>query len=142
MKKVDFFHLEETRLNAGFFVREVCEKLGISEQTWYRWRRTGRAPQWAKIGVSAICGDLEIVGWRGFFIERGVLYNRDLCRKYYSWKPGDLRAEAFLRANGYGLKMRRYGVNQGADRQSANVYTLPADWQRRENGPGMPQDRI
>lgn len=95
MVKVDFESLNETRLEAGFFVREVCEMLGISERTWYRWQRSEKAPKWSYLALRTLSGRLDFLGWRGWYIERGVLYTEKHSPKLYNWKPEDLTVWRF-----------------------------------------------
>jgi hypothetical protein len=100
MKKEAFALLDEARLNAGFLVSEACDFLCVSKRTWYRWQADGYAPRWAENAMRIRSGDLETLGWKGWFLEHGVLYNSILERKYYRWEPGNLMEEAFWRANG------------------------------------------
>lgn len=106
MVKVDFKEFEETRLNAGFFVREVVEFLGISQRTWYRWKQQNQAPIWALRALKLRAGCLDYLGWYGWYIERGVLYNRKHSPNLYRWTPSDLVLSRFWAANS-DLKDRR-----------------------------------
>ena len=95
MKKVPFDYIEETRLEAGFFVPELCDELGISERSWYRWKKENAAPRWVHRAVEILSGRLDYFGWDGGFICDGVLYRSDINPKYYSWSPGDLMEALF-----------------------------------------------
>lgn len=90
MRKVDFEYLDETRLEAGFFVREVCHHLGISERSWYRWQSAGQGPRWAYLALRILSGELDFFGWHGWYIERGTLFCRFYSPKLYNWRPEDL----------------------------------------------------
>lgn len=47
MKFVTFEQLNEARLKAGFFMSELPGHLGVSKETFNRWKRNSRAPFWA-----------------------------------------------------------------------------------------------
>lgn len=95
MQKVDFDSIEETRLEAGFFVREICEQLGISERSWYRWKRSGSGPKWVFLSLRILSGRLDFLGWRGWYIERGTLFCEFHSPKLYNWTPSDLTVSKF-----------------------------------------------
>lgn len=93
-----FAYIEETRLRAGFFVDELCEELGVSQRSWYRWKSQNEAPRWVYRAVEILSGKLDFFGWKGWYIFDGVLYREDLNPKYYKKTPGDLAAYMFLSA--------------------------------------------
>lgn len=99
MRKTEFYKIEETRLEAGFFVREVCENLGISERTWYRWKQKNSAPIWALRAIKLMSGKLDFLGWNGWYIEQGVLYTEKHSLKNYNWTPGQLMVSRFWELN-------------------------------------------
>lgn len=94
-RKTEFCYLDEARHIAGFFVSEVCQELGISQRTWYRWRSQGYGPKWALKCLEILSGDLSHLGWKNFYIKDSVLYNRELNTKYYNWETQDLMITVF-----------------------------------------------
>lgn len=98
--KESFSELENARLDAGFFVSDAIKFLGISRRTWYRWKESNLCPVWAIRLMKFGAGYLDEFGWKGWRIHKGKLSCNELDSKYFIWKPGDLKAEAFWRANG------------------------------------------
>lgn len=94
-KKTSFKYLDEARHEAGFFIFEACEKIGISEQTWRRWRKCDAAPVWAVRHLELLSGDLRHLGWAHWVIRNGVLYEKGLNPRYHSWVPADLLTPLF-----------------------------------------------
>jgi len=99
VKKEPFEDLDEARLIAGFFVSEICEKIGITSSTWYRWKKAGKAPRWAFVTVTILSGQLDLFGWDGWYIENGTLYTRKHHPDHYHWKPGELLEARFWQIN-------------------------------------------
>jgi hypothetical protein len=97
--RTPFYKLDEARHRAGFFVREACTELGIKERTWYRWQAAGQGPKWALKALEILSGRLDYFGWKGWYIERGILYSDKLSAKYYNWEESDLLVWAFWRCN-------------------------------------------
>jgi DNA-binding XRE family transcriptional regulator len=94
-KKLDFDYIDKARIEAGFFIGEACEKLGISKSTWYRWKQEKACPEWALNLMELLSGKLDYLGWKNWKIERGVLYRTDLNPKYYNWEAPDLMVSVF-----------------------------------------------
>jgi len=99
MQKVLFDDLEETRLFSGWFVRDLCDDLGITERTYYRWKREGYAPKWVSVALYALCGKLDHLGWKGFYIRDGKLYSQGHHPDQYCWSPGQLLEARFWELN-------------------------------------------
>ena len=95
MKKVCFERFEETRWNAFLHINELCDELGISERTYYRWKADKQAPKWAYKAVKRCTGELTIFGWKGWRIENGVLYCDGVSHKHHNWTPKDLLVPLF-----------------------------------------------
>lgn len=95
MKKVPFDCLEDTRLFAGYFVREVCDELGISERSYYRWKREGFGPKWVLVALNLLCGKLDHLGWKGWYIADGKLFSQYHHPSQYNWTPGQLLEARF-----------------------------------------------
>lgn len=106
-RKVPFDYIEETRLQAGFFVSELCEELGISERSWYRWKADKFAPRWVYRAVEILSGRLDFHGWKRWYIYDGVLYRSDLNPKYYSWEAGDLMVSVFCQCPAHKEQSKR-----------------------------------
>lgn len=104
-QKLNFERLEEARRDAGFFISEACEILGISEQTWRRWRRNRAAPVWAVRHLELLNGDLTHLGWRNWVIKNGVLYEKSLNPRYHFWEPADLLMPLFYIPRGQRPKL-------------------------------------
>jgi hypothetical protein len=94
-RKIEFYYLEKARIQAGFFIPEMCEKLGIGRSTWYRWKADNECPEWAINLAELMAGNLDFLGWKNWRLESGVLYRADLNTKYYNWKPEDLMISVF-----------------------------------------------
>lgn len=105
--KVTFEHIEEARREAGFFVVDVCEYLGISERSYYRWKASGYGPRWVYKSLEILSGRLDFQGWKGWRLFDGVLYNEELNTKYYNWIPADLMVSVFCRCPGHLETMKR-----------------------------------
>ena len=95
LMKVCFEYIDEAHCESGLFLVEVCEYLGISVRTWYRWRERKKGPKWALVALEALAGRLDHLGWKGFYISNGYMYNRDLSPKYYQFEPGHLIGAVF-----------------------------------------------
>lgn len=80
---------------------DTIKFLSISRRTWYRWKERNLGPRWAYVALSVMSGELDKLGWKGFFIEDGVLYSRELSRNYYNWKPADLMVTVFCNCNSH-----------------------------------------
>lgn len=106
-KKIPFDYIEETRLRAGFFVSELCDELGISERSWYRWKAEEFAPRWVYRAVEILSGRLDFHGWKRWYICDGVLYRNDLNPKYYSWEANDLMVSVFCQCPAHQEMARR-----------------------------------
>lgn len=88
-----FEEFDEARLDAGFFMCDVEERLGISRRTYYHWRKIGRVPKWAYDLIRLHGGDLTPIGLKRWRLNRDVLYHTDLNPRYHSWPLHDLLAE-------------------------------------------------
>lgn len=99
MQKVRFEDLEEARLVAGYFVDELADQLGFSERSYYRWKADGFAPKWVSIALNLLCGRLDHLGWKGWYISEGVLYHQMHHPDQYFWKQSDLLHDRFLIVN-------------------------------------------
>lgn len=106
-KKVPFEYIEEAREEAGFFVRDVCEYLSITERSYYRWKASGKGPRWVYRSLEILSGRLDFQGWKGWRLFDGVLYNEGLNTKYYNWIPADLLVSVFCRCPGHAEAMKR-----------------------------------
>src|SRR5690606_19114837 len=95
MKKIDFYYIDQARQEAGFFISETINKLGICRSTWYEWQKQKAAPEWAWKLLKMYSGDLSYLGWKHWEIKEKVLYNRQLSQKYYNWLPADLMVSVF-----------------------------------------------
>jgi hypothetical protein len=142
MKKCRFSELDETRFKAGFFVSDVCEKFGISQRTWYHWKKNKHAPKWALIALKLLAGELDQLGWKGWYIERGVLYTRKHSANLYNWTPGQLAKERFLELhrNIYSVDMRTSANNESPRKPARSITRrfkpLPVpNTHRRANAP-------
>lgn len=93
--KADFYYLDKARIDAGFFISEACEKLGINRRTWERWKVKNECPVWAVTLLEMASGKLDFLGWKNWKLEQGVLYRADLNPKYYNWKTEDLMVSVF-----------------------------------------------
>lgn len=82
--------LIEASTLAGLFFPCITEELGVSECTWYRWMREGRAPLWALRHVEFLSGDLSRLGWHDWRISAGVLTHTGLAAGKYGVEPGEL----------------------------------------------------
>ena len=96
VKKVEFLYIDQARFEAGLLICQACEKLGVSEQTWRRWRALQKGPFWAFNHLRLLSGNLDYLGWKHFQIRGGVLYNRHLNPRYYHWEPTDLMLPALF----------------------------------------------
>jgi hypothetical protein len=97
VKKTSFEYLdEEARHDAGLFINEACDWLGISRGTWLRWEKSGLCPIWAYRTLKLKSDDLSL-GWKYFYLDKGVLYRSDLNPKYYNWDESDLMATVWCR---------------------------------------------
>lgn len=113
VKKTSFEYLDEARSDAGFFVDEACDWLGITERTWYRWQSQNQCPVWAYRSLKLRSGDLEFLGWKYWFLKRGVLTRSDLNPKYYSWEDSDLMITVWCDCPAHReLKMRKHEERQ------------------------------
>lgn len=95
MKKIDFYYIEQARHDAGFFIAEVIDKLGINKSTYYHWKKQKQAPEWAWKLLKMYGGNLDELGWKHWQIKEKVLYNRQLSTKYYNWIEADLMVSVF-----------------------------------------------
>lgn len=138
VKKTSFEYLDEARTEAGFFVADACDWLGITERTWYRWQAKKQCPVWAYRSLKLRSGDLEFLGWKYWYLERGVLYRRDLNPKYYNWDDSDLMVSVWCDCPGHkNLRMRKHeeresrrfddAATRGLRGASAPAFHLPAD---------------
>lgn len=93
MRSVIFEEFDEARLDAGFFMSDVEERLGISRRTYYHWRKVGRVPLWAYDLIRLHGGDLTPIGLKRWRLNRDVLYHTDLNPKYHSWPLHELLSE-------------------------------------------------
>jgi len=135
-RKVPFEYIEETRLRAGFFVDELCEELGVSQRSWYRWKAQNEAPRWVYRAVEIMSGKLDFFGWKGWYIFDGVLYKEDLNPKYYKKTPGELAADWFLAAQTQ-VKTAPIKIKQGDKRRrwassASNVIAIEQGIEARE----------
>jgi hypothetical protein len=80
VKKTSFEYLDEARLDAGFFVADACEWLGVSRSTWFRWKKCGLCPRWALKSMELRAGNLEILGWKYWRLDKDVLYRTDFIQ--------------------------------------------------------------
>jgi hypothetical protein len=94
-KQAAFYYIEKARIEAGFFISEACEKLGIGKSTWYRWKAADLCPEWALAHMELLAGNLYFLGWKNWRLQSGVLYRTDLNTKYYNWMPADLMISVF-----------------------------------------------
>ncbi|WP_438957554.1 hypothetical protein [Porticoccus sp.] len=97
-KKIPFEYIDESRQSAGFFVRDVCTHLGITERSYYRWKASGYGPKWVYKGLQILSGKLDFFGWKGWYICNGELYRDDFNPKYYNKTPGELAADWYMSA--------------------------------------------
>lgn len=103
---VHFEYIDQARRDAGFLIVEACRELGISEQTWRRWRKHKKAPKWAYKCLSLLSGDLQFLGWKHWVIRGGVLYEKSLNARYHSWTPEDLLLPLFNITRGTKPRLR------------------------------------
>lgn len=137
MKKCRFDDIEETQLLAGFFVSDVCKKLGISERSWYRWKSQGVAPYWAFVALKLLAGSLDHLGWRGWYIEQGVLYTRLHSEKLYNWRPGELARDRFL-----SLQKSLYSLDSCASANDDRARKRAGERRKRKRGGELPYPRL
>ena len=99
--KVSFEYLDELRADLGLFISDTADFLGISERTWFRWADAGQGPKWSLVALRSLTGDLAHLGWKGWYIKRGRLYNDDLNPRYYHFTPAHLLISAYCPCEGH-----------------------------------------
>lgn len=140
MKKIDFYYIEQARQDAGFFMSEVIDKLGINKSTWYHWKQQKQAPEWAWKLLKMYGGNLDELGWKHWQIKEKVLYNRQLSTKYYNWIEADLMVSVFCGCENH-KRIRAIKAENERNQKANRTASGPADRRRLDSGSSVVDDK-